>query len=233
MKRIFTSSVAAISIIVGAGVAHAADYEAPSGHSWGGFYAGVHGGIAWADPSGIYDNGGGPGPFDFSSFDDVSGLLGGHLGYNHQIGQIVLGVEGDVSAVFDKNSETRDAGGPFTVQADVEHLASIRGRLGYAFDNLLVYGTGGWAHAGFGLTVNGPDQGQGPNGTITFDDSGFVFGGGLEYAMNAMVLRIEYLHYDIDKTRNIANNEINDADTGDFLRFNGIDVVRAGISLPF
>ena len=59
----------------------------------------------------------------------ISGALAGlHLGYNWQSGARVLGVEGDADW-----ADNRD------------YLASVRLRLGHAFDQVLIYGTAGVA----------------------------------------------------------------------------------------
>ena len=69
----------------------------------------------------------------FSNDDDELSLIGGvHIGYNWQSGQSVLGVEADAS-----------------FGDGLDYLASLRARLGYATDNLLLYVTAGVAFAGF------------------------------------------------------------------------------------
>ncbi len=71
---------------------------------------------------------------DYCNNDDKSTFwLGGvHAGYNWQKdGPLVLGIEGDV--MFGD---------------EVDYLASIRGRIGYAMGDVLLYGTGGVAFMG-------------------------------------------------------------------------------------
>ncbi len=63
--------------------------------------------------------------------DDVTFIGGVHLGYNWQSGDRVFGVEADAS-----------------FGDGVDYLASLRARLGYAMDNLLLYVTAGVAFAG-------------------------------------------------------------------------------------
>ncbi len=62
-------------------------------------------------------------------------MAGGlHVGYNWQKpGGWVFGIEGDVSFAD-----------------DIDYLATIRGRLGYAMDSTLIYATGGAAFIGCG-----------------------------------------------------------------------------------
>ena len=137
----------------------------PAIYNWTGFYIGGHVGSASAK-------------FDFTTgFDSgrESGLIGGgQLGYNWQMGNIVWGLEGDVSGVDIKKGRTSP------IEAQVDLLASIRGRLGLSFDNVLVYGT-----AGFGF-VRGKAEAS-TLGTVlgtNVNDTRGVFGGGIEWAFN-------------------------------------------------
>jgi high affinity Mn2+ porin len=59
--------------------------------------------------------------------------------------RLVLGVEADVSSGGAKIAHITDASGTSADQTTVFDSESVRGRLGYAFDNILLYGTGGWA----------------------------------------------------------------------------------------
>jgi outer membrane immunogenic protein len=93
---------------------------------WSGFYLGINGGVLDVDAGG--------------------GVLGGTLGYNFQTGPVVLGVEGDLDAVFP------NGGG------DTSALGTIRGRLGYTFNWFMPYFTAGYALSGdmgSGLAIGG------------------------------------------------------------------------------
>jgi outer membrane immunogenic protein len=117
----------------------------------------------------------------FGDDDDV-GLLGGfHVGYNWQDGARVVGVEGDIS-FGDK----------------IDYLASLRGRLGYAMDSLLIYATAGVAFVGFDdKTI----QAEFDWGKKSFDisgdnDVGLVVGGGAEVKLDPnWSLGVEGLYY--------------------------------------
>ena len=97
--------------------------------AWSGFYVGGHLGAALDQRAfSIQDLSAAQDLFLPSPAEDQI-LIGLHGGYNWQVQQIVLGVEGDVSFSNDAN-----------------YLASIRGRLGFApWDRLLLYGTAGAA----------------------------------------------------------------------------------------
>ena len=71
-------------------------------------------------------------------------------------------------------------------------LGSVRGRLGYAFDNWLLFGTGGWAFTNIRHTN---DFGAGDS----FDNnrSGWTVGGGIEYALTPnWTTRLDYRYFD-------------------------------------
>src|SRR5690606_15996324 len=111
---------------------------ANAAHDWTGAYAGINGGHAWGDfetlPAGTFSG---------------DGALGGfQIGYNKQLGSIVIGVEGDLQA-----SGIDGASG--TTATSLDWFSTARGRVGYAFDSTLVYGAAGVAAAGVEATVAG------------------------------------------------------------------------------
>src|SRR6266853_2714197 len=142
----------------------------PLFYNWTGLYVGVHVGGGWAD-LGVGDSG--------------SGFIGGgQVGHNYQINQWVWGLEADVSGSGIKNNLA--AFGPFTVSFNWNSLWTLTPRLGYAFDNWLVYGKAGGAWAD--VSVSGMPFGS-PGGTA----SGWVAGVGAEYAFrNNWSAKIEY-----------------------------------------
>jgi outer membrane immunogenic protein len=96
--------------------------------------------------------------------------------------------------------------------------ASVRARLGLAFDRILVYATGGGGY------VHGKANSEGP-GQATLSQFGGVVGGGVEFAFNDhLTLRAEALDYLVDKTATlfIDNATIKD-----------VWVARAGVNYKF
>lgn len=78
----------------------------------------------------------------------VGGLAGGTLGYNWQVRNLVLGVEGDISwAGLDAKSKTyvNCAGCEYYIQSNIDSIATLRLRAGYATGSNLFYLTGGVA----------------------------------------------------------------------------------------
>ena len=190
----------------------------------------------FADLDGVYDIGTNPGPINLSQLDsDYSKLVGGHIGFNFQKGSIVFGVEADLSSAF--GSERMNAfcfaGGctSTNLSASIDKTFSVRGRLGFASDKVLVYGTVGWAGADYDFSaVQTPKVDTGPNGKRSFHNRGLVYGGGLEYALDRVTFRAEYLHYDTGFRYGFFDEELVDIDVGDTIKFSGTDVVRVGVS---
>ncbi|WP_125461645.1 MULTISPECIES: outer membrane beta-barrel protein [Rhodomicrobium] len=167
-------------------------YDAPAIH-WAGFYAGIHAGAVVGDDTTFNLAVTAGETFTTREQGDAENafLAGVHVGYNWQLSNIVLGVEGDISALGGKR-DVEDQGFKLAEQDD-KWLASIRGRLGYAAGPLLIYGTGGVAFLNGELTY--------PDGTKPFDDSvtGWVAGGGVEYKLDGnWSLGVEGLYYAFD-----------------------------------
>ena len=142
---------------------------------------------------------------------------GGQLGYDYQFGAnrgIVLGVEADLAYTdLDQTSALPVPPGlplQATYKSRLDELGTIRGRLGYGFDRLLVYGTGGFAYGDASRTST-LVAGGATIARVAVDDFevGYAAGGGLEYALPTMAmlatlpgtvtLRAEYLHYDLQQ----------------------------------
>ncbi len=215
MKRALACAVA----LVAATSASAADlprrgapsYVAPPMFTWTGFYLGLNAGAAW-------------GSFTKSARDVNShtGFTGGFTaGYNHQFGNMVVGVEGDYNL-----AGVRGRGlvvpGPAFVRGEMTSFGTIRGRLGMAFDRALVYGTAGYA---FGNTKL-------DSGLFTRETTqhGYAIGGGLEYAFtNNVSAKAEYLYVPLDsKNAAAAVGVLPGAKAG----FNA-NILRAGVNYRF
>jgi outer membrane immunogenic protein len=151
----------------------------------------------------------------------ADGLIGGvQGGYNWQVNALVFGIEGDISfadwshgsQVFDNPLDPLgiDGGVEGNVSTDIDFLASIRGRLGMAFGNALIYGTGGvaFADAKARLRVDHVDGDTVNNifeESADFGDVGFVIGGGLGWMVipQTFSVGVEGLYYFFDETRTL------------------------------
>lgn len=222
--------------------------------TWQGFYVGGHVGYGEAnvdvrnefdyfefepnDPDADAD-GFLPGLFNtFESGLSPNGLIGGvQGGYNWQMNSLVLGIEGDVSFADWGESRTtfdvldgdldfldadEDAFG--NASADVDMLASVRGRLGFAMNNLLIYGTGGiaWADATARAAIEFDDDIDDAvlpfrrTGKEDFDDIGFVVGAGMGWMVipQTFSVGIEGLYYFFDEEKTLIDDTL-ELDNGD------------------
>ena len=111
------------------------------------------------------------------------GLVGGTIGYNWQVSSFVFGFEGDASWVGQYGSNFDDGlagNSAFTSFTKETWVATARGRAGYAVNNLLFYGTGGYAAAGVEAGVKDANTGA-LLASATSTRSGWTAGGGLEW----------------------------------------------------
>lgn len=179
MAAAFVAPVMAADLPVAAGV-EPVPYEAPvppGRFDWSGAYVGGNLGWGW----GNFDNSNGPDT-------EGDGVQGGfHAGYNYLIApDIVLGAEADFQ--FSDLDDTAIAGGT-TVTTSSDWNSSIRGRLGYAFDRFMIYGTGGLAIADVNFNANGAKD--------STTAVGWTAGAGVEGALtNHVTARLEYVHQD-------------------------------------
>ena len=98
------------------------------------------------------------------------------------------------------------------IGADANWQGSIRGRVGYAFNRALLYGTGGFALADIDTDV--PGGGDDGSGT----EWGWTLGAGLDYAVTDKIfLRGEYRYTDLaDFDNDNDQGEIEDLDSNTF-----------------
>ena len=200
--------------------------------SWSGLYVGAHAGYGWSDfnfrnPSATA-NVSGLLPIGAASlvvplerdFDARRWLGGGQVGVNGQFGAVVVGVEGDFSWT-DMRGRYRSTSGPTPfgpvvvttaegAAAKVEWLSTVRARLGFAFDRVLVYGTGGVAfgevHGAGDITATAPGL-----GSLSFAASdrrthvGWTAGAGVEaMIMPNLSAKAEYLFADLGRQQHSA-----------------------------
>ena len=119
--------------------------------NWTGIYVGGnagYGGTSGAGSFTVNQNGG------FSSFPGLNangGFGGGQIGVNYQINLLVVGIEADAEAASIKDSVNNILGSPnnpaLNASVRVSSFETVRGRIGLAFGQVLVYATGGEAQA--------------------------------------------------------------------------------------
>jgi len=181
---------------------------------------------------------------------------GGQVGYNYQFtpdSGIVVGLEADAqytdlqrtttqvifNPVFNPNQLTN------TYRTELSFLGTVRGRIGYAFDKFLVYGTGGFAYGDVSqritFTTGVPVTYAGSRSNI---ETGYAYGGGIEYALptdsffnffksSAVTLKAEYLRYDLG-SRNLLVASVGGPGVGYNSRISTEgSIARAGLNYKF
>jgi outer membrane immunogenic protein len=150
-------------------------YRAPTAMAafdWSGFYLGVMGGYGWSDTARI-------GGVTVTNADLKGGFVGGTIGGNYQVGQIVVGIEADGAWSNINRTETDIIFGvPLTLQDKIQAFGSVTGRLGFAAQNVMIYGKGGYAWMDNKISASALGI------TLSEDHfhSGWTVGGGVEYA---------------------------------------------------
>jgi outer membrane immunogenic protein len=177
---------AAAALLLGPTVALAADLPMKAApvpapiYDWTGFYIGVQGGGSLGSSDHLDRV---TGVSFVNGYNIKGGFGGGTLGYNWQVGRFVLGFEGDGAwgSEYGSNTDLGPIGNPAFVSFTKETwLATARVRLGYAVNNLLFYGTGGYAAAGAEAGVKNAST-LALLASQTSTHSGWVAGGGIEW----------------------------------------------------
>lgn len=221
-------------------------FAAPSTYNWTGFYVGGNAGWGFAkldstghklDPNGFGSNRTASNSTTWNGF-----VGGGVVGFNWMaLPNVVLGVEADLSgADLKTNGEGVSTDGISFKTASIDAIGTLRGRIGYAWNNWLIYGTGGgvWSRVRMSNTQGpcNPDPtcagGPVPLGTTnsnTINATGWTAGSGIEVGITPnWTAKLEYLHMDF-ATFTAANPSFNRANTDDLK----IDVVRLGVNFKF
>jgi outer membrane immunogenic protein len=153
-------------------------------YNWTGFYIGGHAGAgmsgaSWGDPFTGGNN----------SFNSGVGFLGGaQAGANYQLNALVLGVEGDFSWTGLKGTGLDSIGD--TINTNINWTSTVTGRVGAAFDRLLLYGKGGLALA---QDQNSLTDLGGNSAGMSVMRAGWTVGAGLEYGITKnWSAKIEY-----------------------------------------
>lgn len=250
--------------------------------SWTGFYFGVNAGAGFSDDVGktttlnsdnITNDQLRSVGLDSVKYKSNGFAGGGQVGYNYQVtpgSGLVVGVEADIDYVglkrskhWTKNFTNVFTNGTLVQRADLnardglDFLGTVRGRVGFAFDRVLVYGTGGLAYGStsyrHSLTLTNTYT---PTGAASATDvetfgaqksgtqTGYAFGGGVEYALpadsflnllrsNAVTIKAEYLRYDLGSRSAVQYDSTGKVPWSTTkIRSEG-NVVRAGLNFKF
>jgi opacity protein-like surface antigen len=164
---------------------------APAAYDWTAFYIGGHVANSWVHTDATTTDAF-TGAFVASTSEDKSHFHGGgQIGFDYMMpSRIVFGVVADFTSGTSTSTTSSNAAGTVveTNAAKTDLTGTVRGRLGYAFDTFLLYGTGGWLWNS-GSRTRTQVLGTGPNGvpqgtveTVNTHNNGWVAGAGLDYA---------------------------------------------------
>lgn len=160
----------------------------PPPFSWTGFYVGLNAGYGWGSLGNVGN----------TTFGKPSGfVLGGTVGYNYQINQFVLGLEGDANWTNINSTARTLVGGPpasaVVSTANVSWMGTLRARAGYSVDRALLFVTGGYAGASLEHKYN--DLTLAVGGSDSSWRNGWAAGAGIEYAFSRNIsAKTEYLY---------------------------------------
>lgn len=184
-----------------------------STYNWSGAYIGAEIGYGWGRDH-IHDQDRFVPSFsDYSDHFNLDGALGGiYAGYNFQSGNWVYGVEGDIEASGANGDNTDWCCGDNTT-ARIRWQGSLRGRLGYAFSNNLVYASGGLALG----DIKTEYFDGGLKDSYSTIKAGWTIGAGFEHAFTPnWIARIDYRYTDFARVTDSTEmtdpawNELND-----------------------
>lgn len=231
MKKLLLGSLALAAVTAAPAMAADMPVAPPPApvvyYDWSGFYAGFSIGGVWYDVDRHYQQvnlPGFPAATYTSSGDDV--IIDFHGGLQWQWGPWVLGFEvgysigwWDMRSTVALPNPPFGGGGPGGLQAynKISDLITAGVRLGYAWDRLMIYATGGWANAEIhgqyvcganglatfpGVTCPGALSSGAGNFSGTTRKDGWFVGGGFDWMIHKgplmdVILGVEYQHFDI------------------------------------
>ena len=164
-------------------------------YDWSGAYVGANGG--WGSSNACWDFTTPGGSFIASEgcHDANGGTAGGQLGYRWQSNAVVFGIEGQGNWADLRGSNSSNFFPGSTNQSIVNGFGLFTGQIGYAWDNVLLYGKGGAAVTDntYNVLVTGTGASAGASGEVT--RWGGTIGAGLEYGFAAnWTAGVEYDH---------------------------------------
>jgi outer membrane immunogenic protein len=240
---------------------------AVAAYNWSGFYLGVNAGYGWgrnedvvvAETStlapfngGLFLSGTWPGFGAFGSRNVRGGFGGLQFGYNWQAGNFVYGLEADAQLAGIKGNSNATL--PYIVapntisvatSGNLDSFATIRGRVGFAFDRSLIYVTGGVAFGmvkyNFAMTDT---LGFISSGSWNSKSTGWALGAGWEFALpqqwmgmpQQWTLKAEYQYLDFGSSRGAAPETLAGAATSFAVITNATSqfhTIRLGLNYRF
>jgi len=234
MKRTVLEAISAFLIAAPLSTASAADMplKAPPPppapvYNWTGFYLGGQIGDGWGTSFQMGANG-----FGNTGNYRITGVVGGGTaGYNWQFNPSwVVGIETDFSGagIVGTTGSSSTYGCIAGCENRIEWFGTVRGRVGYAFNSVLFYGTGGFAYGSAEADIIGCPSGFCGTRTV----NGWTAGGGIEIAMDRFwSFKLEYLYVDLNNYNFTLAEGC--AGTGGCVSPAKFNVVRVGANYKF
>ena len=253
MKKLASALAAVFGI---GGIAAAADLPQPIveepiaparvEQAWQGFYVGGELGYGWGKTDysiGIDEAAAPPWVRQFnrdSYILEPDGILGGvYGGWNAQFDSFILGIDGffDFAHLNDKNSlliedYTGGFAGPAIVKADIDWIAAIRARAGFAAGRVAPYVAGGVSFADFQISgffdsvIDGTHTptSQSQSKTVV----GVNIGGGVDVAITENIIgRFDYAYHHFDEGVRIPGSQ------GIKIDLENIHTLKGGVAFLF
>src|SRR3984893_18345926 len=218
--------------------------------TWTGFYLGANvgfGGDRVVYPFSAVAVVGGAAIAGSASITSSGVIGGGQLGYNWGFpNNFLVGFETDfdgaaIRGKVSANAAGQIGGAPFGFAAQIgsriNYIGTVRGRVGYAWDRFLVYGTGGFAYGEVNSAVSAAVDVGGASVAISATQNrsrtGWTAGGGFEYAITKnLTVKTEYLYVDLG-TNNILNQTLFGVVGVNINQKTTANIVRAGLNYKF
>jgi len=234
MKQIILSAVVAGTMLAGPALAadmparmpvKAAPAAVIAAYNWSGFYTASSIGAALQDIDGVFNL---PPP-DVHNTSSTRAWTGSHVGYQWMLGSWVAGVEGSyytpLSRKFDSSLTGPDCINilltpNLSCEARISNLWTAGGKLGYAFGNWMVYGTGGYANGRIDQQLRGTVA-LFTTGETRERHGGWYAGAGFDVFVTRilwsdLILGVEYKHIELNDKLHVSPGglPVNDVNLG-------------------
>ena len=244
MKSLLLASSATVTLLLSASAAMAGDIGlAGATYDWAGGYVGVNAGASLnntdfrqnysytgqqdigPEETAVIDGLDSKGTANESMF--TAGIL---AGYNWQYGNIVLGGEADFNYLGISGTIKNDVGDQMSqvmapenttatdkIDYEANWYGTVRARLGYAMNNVLIYGTAGLAYGEMDINqkldaTNG-DEYASWSGKANGWNLGWVAGAGIEYGIDRWSLGAEYQYVNLNSYEWSSKADVSLADS--------------------
>lgn len=187
-------------------------------YNWTGFYIGVNGGYGLGNNDVSVSYLGTSLSLGNASWDGA--VAGGTVGFNYQINNFVVGIEGD----FDWSGFQKSGSDGFvSATTKINWLSTVRGRVGYAVDRLLLYATAG------AVIMDNEFDASIPGASLSASsvNAGWTAGaGGEAMLIGNLTAKVEYLFVYTDASINLVSGVSQNSGIRN-------SIVRAGLNYRF